>query len=336
MKVEDVNRCQIQDWYPKFKSISLKTILHELPESFIQYLDEDSAPFLLPMSMSSEDALPNRVHHPEDEEDFEVSEGSGDESEPPPQPPCFPALELEIRKSIEFLGGAVFPKLNWSSPKDSAWISSTGTLKCTSFSDIALLLRSSDSIVHDLSHAYDSCTDKAVSRPQKLFLALRKWYPSLRPEMEFRCFVRGDRLVGVSQREVTAYYPVLTERKDNLEDLFLDFFLTNIKGRFKSENYTFDIYVTKDGWFKLLDFNPWGAFTLPLLFTWDELEQLSNEKDDGFEFRIVKSNCAVRPGLKTAVPYDYLDTSPGSGWDQFLRNANEELLRQTRSPEEKQ
>ncbi|GAB2215882.1 hypothetical protein Drorol1_Dr00023641 [Drosera rotundifolia] len=154
--------------------------------------------------------------------------------------------------------------------------------------------------------------------------------------MEFRCFVRGDRLVGVSQREVTAYYPVLTERKDNLEDLFLDFFLTNIKGRFKSENYTLVIYVTKDGRVKLLDFNPWGAFTLPSLFTWDELEQLLREKDDGFEFRIVKSNCAVRPGLKTAVPYDYLDTSPGSGWDQFLRNANEELLRQTRSPEEKQ
>jgi len=37
----------------------------------------------------------------------------------------------------------------------------------------------------------------------------------------------------------------------------------------------------------------------------------------------VESQCAVRPGLKTAVPYDYLDTGPGSGWDQFLRNADE-------------
>ncbi|KAL9254219.1 Translation initiation factor eIF2 assembly protein-like protein [Drosera capensis] len=336
MKVEDVNRCQIQEWYPKFKSISLKTILHELPESFIQYLDKDSVPFLLPVSMSSEDALPNRVHKPEDEEDFEVSEGSDDESEPAPQPPCFPELEMKISKSIESLGGAVFPKLNWSSPKDSAWISSTGTLKCSSFSDIALLLRSSDSIVHDLSHAYDSCTDKTLSRPQQLYLALRKWYPSFRSEMEFRCFVRGERLVRISQREVTAYYPALVESKDNIEELILYFFLKNIDGRFKSENYTFDIYVTTDGRVKLLDFNPWGAFTLPLLFTWEELERLSIEKDDDFEFRIVESKCAVRPGLKTAVPYDYLDTSAGSGWDQFLRNANEELQRQTRSPEEKQ
>ncbi|KAK2661227.1 hypothetical protein Ddye_007760 [Dipteronia dyeriana] len=82
---------------------------------------------------------------------------------------------------------------------------------------------------------------------------------------------------------------------------------------------------------KILDFNPWGAFTLPLLLNWEELEQ--NEEANGMEFRIVESQCAVRLGLKTAVPYDYLDTSPGSGWDQFLRNADEELQQQIRSPE---
>ena len=71
-----------------------------------------------------------------------------------------------------------------------------------------------------------------------------------------------------------------------------------------------------------MDFNPWGGFTLSLMFTWDELE-----------FRIVEDRCGVRPDLKTAVPYDYLDTSSGSGWDQFLRNADDELRRQHRSTE---
>ncbi|GMH31057.1 hypothetical protein Nepgr_032900 [Nepenthes gracilis] len=280
-----------------------------------------------------EDALPNRVHKPEDEEDCELSEDSGDVSEPSQPPPCFPELELKIKESIESLGGAAFPKLNWSSPKDAAWISSSRSLKCTSFSDIALLLRSSDSIVHDLCHAYDSCSNKTSSRPPKFYLALRKWYPLLRPEMEFRCFVRGKLLVGVSQREVTTYYPALPERKDELKGLIRDFFLTNVKGKFKSENYTFDVYITKDGRVKVMDFNPWVAFTLPLLFTWDELEQAARRDEDDFEFRIVESRCAVCSGLKTAVPYDYLDTSPGSGWDQFLRNADEELRRQARSPE---
>ncbi|KAK2643033.1 hypothetical protein Ddye_024796 [Dipteronia dyeriana] len=330
MKEDEVNRCQIQEWYPKVKSVSIRTLIHELPESFVEYLLDDSGPFLLPVSISNEDALPNRVHNPYEEEDYQVLEGSGDEAEPS-SPPSFPELELKLKESIESLGGAVFPKLNWSAPKDSAWISTSGTLRCTSFSEIALLLRSSDSLIHDLCHAYDSCDDKTLSRPQSFFLALRKWYPSLRPEMEFRCFVRGQSLVGISQREVTTYYPALLEKKNDLEVLMQEFFDNNVRQKFESENYTFDVYVTNDERVKILDFNPWGAFTLPLLFNWEELEQ--NEEANGIEFRIVESQCAVRPGLKTAVPYDYLDTSPGSGWDQFLRNADEELQQQIRSPE---
>ncbi|WJZ96867.1 hypothetical protein VitviT2T_015514 [Vitis vinifera] len=335
MKEEEVNRCQIQDWYPKFKSVSIKTLIHELPESFVDYLLDDHGPFLLPVSITNEDALPNRIHNPEEEEDYQVLEGSGDEAEQPPSPPSFPELELKIKESIELLGGSVFPKLNWSAPKDSAWISTTGTLRCTSFSEIALLLRASDSLIHDLCHAYDSCIDKSLSRPANFYLALRKWYPSLRPEMEFRCFVRDGCLVGISQREVTGFYPGLLEKKNDLEVVIRQFFLDKVSPSFELANYTFDVYVKKDDRVKLVDFNPWGAFTLPLLFTWEELEQKCGEEEDEdvVEFRIVESHCAVRPGLKTAVPYDYLDVSPGSGWDQFLRNADQELQRQTRSPE---
>ncbi|KAI6705993.1 hypothetical protein NL676_008955 [Syzygium grande] len=224
---------------------------------------------------SSEDALTNRVHNPVDVDDLAVPEGSGDESEEFPPPP-FPELELEIKESIESLGGAIFPKLNWSSPKDAAWISSSGNL-----------------------------CDKTTSRPQSFFLALRKWQPALRPEMEFHHFVRNKLLVGICQREVTTFYPVLIE-KDHLKVLIEDIFEST-------------------------GFQPLGAFTLPLLFSWDEL---SEGDDEGMDFRIAESRCVVRPGLKTAVPYDYLDTSPGSGWDQFLRNADDELRRQTEeSPE---
>ncbi|PON71670.1 Cell division cycle protein [Parasponia andersonii] len=333
MKEEEVNRCQIQEWYPKFKSISIKTLIHELPESFVQYLLDDSGPFLLPISVMNEDALPNRIHNPYEEEDYQVSEGSGDEAEQPSSSPLsFPDLELAIKESIKTLGGAIFPKLNWSAPKDSSWISTTGTLRCTSFSEIALLFRSSDSLVHDLCHAYDSCSDKNSTRPHSFFLALRKWYPSFRPDMEFRCFVKSQNLIGISQREVTTFYPALVEKKDDLRALIHDFFVDKIRPRFESENFTFDVYVTGDERVKLVDFNPWAEFTLPLLFTWEELEQgFEEEKEVKVEFRIVESRREVRPGLKTAVPYDYLDTSPGSGWDQFFRNAGEELRHQNMS-----
>lgn len=333
MNEVEVNRCQIQEWYPKLKSTSIKTIIHELPESFVQYLLDDSGPFVLPFSISNNDALPNRIHNPDEEENYVVSEGSDDESERPSPPPSFPELELKIKESIESLGGAVFPKLNWSAPKDSAWISSTGSLRCTSFSEIALLLRASDSLVHDLCHAYDSCGDKTISRPSSFFLALRKWYPTFRPEMEFRCFVRNQLIVGISQREVTGFYPSLLNSKNHLKTIIEEFFIDKVRLNFESEKYTFDVYVTKNETVKLLDFNPWGAFTLPLLFTWEELDQDVDEETTEFEFRVVENQCGVRPGLKTAVPYDYLDTSPGSGWDQFLRNADEELRQQNTSAE---
>ena len=34
------------------------------------------------------------------------------------------------------------------------------------------------------------------------------------------------------------------------------------------------MYVTSNGTVRVLDFNPWGGATLPLLFTWDELARL--------------------------------------------------------------
>ncbi|PKI59017.1 hypothetical protein CRG98_020585 [Punica granatum] len=330
MKRAEVDRCQIQEWYPKFKSASFKTRILQLPESFVEYLLDDFGPFVLPASVADEDALPNRVRNPVDEDDFQVSEGSDeDESERFP-PPSFPDLELKVRESIESLGGAVFPKLNWSSPKDAAWISPSGTLRCTSFSEIALLLRSSDSLVHDLCHAYDSCSDRAASRPGSFFLALRKWQPGLRPEMEFRCFVSSRRLVGISQREVTTFYPVLLEKKDQLQELMEEFFEGRVRESFESERYAFDVYVTKDGTVKVIDFNTWGGSTLPLLFSWEELEAMGEGM--AAEMRIVESQCGVRPGLKTAVPYDYVDTAPGSGWDHFMRKADEELNRHKGEP----
>ncbi|KAL3523507.1 hypothetical protein ACH5RR_016341 [Cinchona calisaya] len=160
-------------------------------------------------------------------------------------------------------------------------------------------------------------------------LALRKWYPSLRPEMEFRCFVRNLLLVGASQREVTGFYPALPERKYNLKSMIQEFYMDKLRSNFESESYTFDVYITKDGRVKLLDFNPWGASTLPLLFTWEELEENLKEEGKDAEFRIAENQCYVRPGMKTAVPCDFLDTSTGSGWDQFLKRANEELQQQS-------
>ena len=40
-----------------------------------------------------------------------------------------------------WLGGDVFPKLNWSAPRDAAWISFDKTMKCKLVTDVLLLLK---------------------------------------------------------------------------------------------------------------------------------------------------------------------------------------------------
>ncbi|WOL13064.1 hypothetical protein Cni_G21833 [Canna indica] len=354
-------RCQINEWYPKFKGHTIHTLFHPLPQPFLRYLlglkptspssdDDDNAPppFLLPRPASGRDPLPRSAAGIDPTSLLDCSSQlspSDDDDDEADRAPSFPELEVAVERSITTLGGAAFPKLNWSAPKDAAWISTDGTLRCCSFADVALLLHSSDSIAHDLSFLpfspFSSCS------PFAFYLALRKWYPSLRPEMEFRCFVRHQQLVAISQREVTNFYPAILDRRHHILPLIQDFFSEVIRPSFESRNYIFDVYVTSGGRVKLIDFNPWRLFTLPLLFTWEELEEdgLNSEKQykeeeelgkerehrRAVEFRIVESKCGVRPGLKTAVPYDYLDTGEGSGWDQFLKRADEELRKQAQN-----
>ncbi|MCO5575237.1 hypothetical protein L7F22_029036 [Adiantum nelumboides] len=284
MKAREVELCQIQDWYARFKSVSLKSFILPLPESFIAYLEEDG--LFLPRNS---DALPARAKGYCEDEDYRHWAEEDDEADEP-HPPSFPELEAEVAASIAKLDGSVFPKLNWSAPKDSAWISSHGNLKCTNFGEICLLLKASDSLVHDLSHAFDSCEDKTSLRPHQFFLALRKWY-DMRPEMEFRGFVKSGLLVGVSQREVTGFYPSLLESQEALDASIFQFFVDCLSEFFELDDYTFDCYVTRTGKVKLVDFNPWGAFTLPLLFTWDELEA-AYARFEGVLAKIANGDCS--------------------------------------------
>ena len=128
---------------------------------------------------------------------------------------AFPDLDTQIRQVISEYG-AVFPKLNFSSPKastsvfthslplvltiskDASWIlPSSSPLKCTSPSEVYMLLKSSDFISHDLTteHVFEGCKPEENLPNYQLELILRKWY-HVDPSREFRCFVRSRKLIG--------------------------------------------------------------------------------------------------------------------------------------------
>ncbi len=131
---------------------------------------------------------------------------------------------------------------------------------------VVLLLKSSDRVSHDLSTMAampESCRPRAQ-------LALRKWY-DLRPEREFRCFIRQHSLVGISQRDPTQFFPQLQGDMPSFSRLIKPFITQKVLPVFPLANYTCDVYVATTGSVKIVDFNPIGGTTAPLLFDWEEL-----------------------------------------------------------------
>ena len=251
----------------------------------------------------------------------------------------FPDLDAALRAAIDQLGGLVTPKLTWSAPKDATWMATTNTTRCQNPGEIHLLLKASDAIAYDLQDAYAQCVDcppadhpDAAAAAARLVddasVVLRKW-ADLNPSMEFRCFVRGGNLRGICQRDVSNFYPFLPSQVEWLEETLAVFWQERVHGAFPGRDYCFDVYVTSKRNVKLVDFNPWGGATLPLLFEWGELavgrEGAPPETSDGeggftddLEFRVVTSQGHIRPGAQLGVPFDMYDRAPDGALANFV------------------
>ncbi|KAG0297847.1 hypothetical protein BGZ96_004498 [Linnemannia gamsii] len=346
-----LENCAFSSWYPTFRSISIKSKIIPLPEDFVSYLNADGvfipgqSGLTLALSDSEDEgddedisdadrfkALQEATFRQRAEGEQDDSSDDEDESDQGEAPlPYFPGLEQEIEQTITEFGGEVFPKLNWSSPRDASWIAATNTLKCQNVSDIFLLLKSSDFIAHDLAHAYEDCSDAAAEgaegvkeRPDTVDLVLRKWF-DLAPSMEFRCFVRDNKLVAISQRDMT-YYDFLKGIQDELEDKIVDFFEDRINGHFPDSDYTFDVYITRNkDRIYLIDFNPFAQKTDSLLFDWKELLQLDLEDKEQLDhlpaMRLLESEAAgshmQQPFAFNRYPADVTDLSNGQTVAEF-------------------
>ncbi|KAF8635993.1 hypothetical protein AX15_000155 [Amanita polypyramis BW_CC] len=308
---------QFSSWYPAFSDLSIKSkVIRPLSQNFRDYLDSDG------------------VFVPEGSEDVPFqSELSDDEDEEPDvdnQAPkfAFPELDAEIRGCIKEYG-AVFPKLNFSSPKDASWVlPASSPLKCTTPADVYMLLKSSDFITHDLNVdrvLEGSNAPAETASPYELELVLRKWYP-VDKSREFRCFVRKNRLLGVTQRD-TNYYDFLNEpeTRENITTTMMQYWETKVKTRWKvNEDYVFDILMTRDltrG--HILDFNPYAPRTDALLFTYDELQTILDTETETPTLRVIDSRSHpatarnVPAHQHNMVPLEALDISNGKSIEDF-------------------
>ncbi|CAI0654435.1 unnamed protein product [Colletotrichum noveboracense] len=310
---EHILNCAYDAWFPKYRTVSIRSRIIKLSPDFVQYIrddgiilaDDDAAQ---PDSNEEEEewapssntsGAPRRNQHLDEDSDSD-SEPEAD-SRPPNE--RFPEIHQEIKDRIKELGGSVAPKLNWSAPKDAAWISPhQNTLKCTTPNDIYLLLKSSSFVSHDLEHAFDDTVASSANRPFQPVLVLRPFFAP-NPALEFRCFVKHRALIGLCQRDWN-HYPFLDGLRSALVSKIEDFFEDRLRFTFPDGSFVFDVYVPGDsdsydelGKVRLIDINPWAPRTDSLLFTWGELLEFKVPKpilgsvvnEEAFELRIPMS-----------------------------------------------
>jgi hypothetical protein len=274
--------CAMRSWYPAHRRHTFRTELIALEPPFLAYLDADGVVLPTPADPANLSPLDPRAGRAAAAD--EGGGGGGDDAALQNPPPCFPSLECAIVAAITALGGDAFPKLDWTAPADATWVAPAGSLRCATAGDVFLLLKSSDLARYDLDLARRLQGERGGSgsgggepQPQPPaftpHLALRTWYP-LHPAGEWRVFVRGRRVVGVSQRHTGQRFDHLAaspEERHAARDALLDFYERKVRGAFPLRDYAWDAYIDRRGRVWLLDFAPFGYETSPLLFGWDEL-----------------------------------------------------------------
>jgi hypothetical protein len=328
----ELQACSIDVWYPTLRRVSIKSEIIPLPDDFVRYLLEDSEGIFLPPASgqdesagwSSDDESADDADGPDPPRDFGFEVG-----------PLFAQIDAAIAK----LGGAAFPKLNWSSPRDSAWMLG-GSARCVNASDVVALLKCSQHIAHDLTthgavlapRAPDGAATVAAGATGGAHpgggwvLALRSWC-NLHPGGEFRCFAHGERVFAISQRDRFTRYAHLEAERAELCKKIRAFWRDVSRAAAPRGGHVgpagrplaVDVYMDSSRRLHVIDLSPFSeAVTDPLLFGWDELERLaaaahSAASDEPLsdeqlpELRLVGADVAAvapSPKLYAGVPFE--------------------------------
>ncbi|CAG5100820.1 Similar to CDC123: Cell division cycle protein 123 homolog (Macaca fascicularis) [Cotesia congregata] len=272
-----VIECSISTWYSEFTKNSLETVVLQIPDNFLNYLEHDA--FILPV-----EATDNKIRN------IKWSDGSSgqDNLTEDSAQPTFPEFSKQIQDVIDDFG-AVFVKSNWRTPSDAMWVAVTKSLKCTSLEEVYLLLKSSDRISRDISAVKELAKNDKEIPP---CLVLKKWR-DINPCTEFRCFVVNRELVGICQRDVTQYHQYIENEKYSIQTDIKSLFRERIKDRFQLDNYTFDVIRYKKDKVKIVDFGSLDESSIKgTLFTHQEL--ISSIVDPP-EFRFIGENMGIQP-----------------------------------------
>ncbi|KAJ8047217.1 hypothetical protein HOLleu_06163 [Holothuria leucospilota] len=315
MTKQHIMNCSFSSWYNCFQHVTIPSKIIPLDDAFVKHLLADG--IYLPDSDNSSD----------DSENNETAKKAS-----------FPELQALVETKIQDLGGSVFPKLNWSSPKDAVWIAAGNTLKSNSFNEIFILLKSSDFVSHDLTMPFELCADQDNTKVKyevtHIFdsmsvkqIVLRKWM-DINPSMEFRVFVKNNEIIRISQRDTSTYYEVIDKNASSIQEEIDTFFEKFIFEKFFDDSYVFDVYRRRKDDIILIDFNAFGRVTDPLLCDWNEMLADGPIEEDIFHYVDSPGHVQPSPYLSYGFPKEYIELASGTDTAKLVEALKMECTKQ--------
>lgn len=161
---------------------------------------------------------------------------------------------LELRSFAARLDEAIgwrrkFIRLNSRSPKDAPWpFEVPATL---SGKEVIHILACSERALDDL------CRFRWIPE-HPAYVCLRDFIPSVRPDREYRCFVKDRKLIAVTHYDYVHPWTGPEDGGRALRERINNWFAEKLQPVLHMETVVFDIHENYDGTFLLIEINPYG------------------------------------------------------------------------------
>lgn len=162
-------------------------------------------------------------------------------------------IERRLDDAVATFPAGAFVRLGSRSPKDAFYADLSKPVK-TGKEALAWLLGGSERIADDL-------------------------HLDLEPWQEFRCFMNGCRLAGISQYYYREHEPKVALYKDSIKWAIEEHFFPEFRDATPLQSVVFDVFVRvrelegeRETQVKLLEINPFFEMTDPCLFDWRKPE----------------------------------------------------------------
>lgn len=142
-----------------------------------------------------------------------------------------------------------FVRLNSRSPKDVTWPYEVPAT--ISGKEAISMFASSERILDDL------CWFRHIPE-HPAYICLREWVYGFARSREYRCFVRGGKLIAVTHYDYTTPWCGPEDAGRELRSRIDAWFASTLRSRLPVETVVFDIHENRDGSFLLIEINPYG------------------------------------------------------------------------------